>query len=318
MNSLESEYRELYQARVIDEATASRAAALERGAIFSVFDELRFVLYAAVAAVATGVGLLVKDNLDRIGPLTLIAGLGVAAAGCYANAVRAKLRGEPRSITGDYLLLLGALVASVDLGLAESQFHWLGSEWQWHLLILAAFHAVTAYVLDSRLVLCVSLASLAAWFGIEGHVADLLDAQGASGDLGNHAIVCAGTILIWRAANSRFGGSAQFEHVLENFAANIGFWGALALCLTSGTRLEGLAVLLVLAAASIVRALRSGQEVFAVYGTAYTALTLACLEAQVVKHSLAAALLALMTVLAGALLLWNLHGRMQAVLNEGA
>src|ERR1700730_13488099 len=50
MNSLEPECLELKTAGVIDEATASRAVALERGSVFSVFEELRFVLYAAVAA----------------------------------------------------------------------------------------------------------------------------------------------------------------------------------------------------------------------------------------------------------------------------
>jgi hypothetical protein len=307
MHSLEMECQELQAAGLIDEAAASRAAALERGSIFSVFEELRFALYAAVAAITAGIGLLVKDNLNRIGPITLIAVLALAAAGCYATASRTRWQGKERSIGGDYLLLLGALIVSADLGYAESQFHWLGTEWQWYLLILAAFHGVTAYGFRSRLVLCTSIAALAAWFGIEGRAATLFSVEGSTVSLGIHAIVCAGTLLVWRAANRRLGGTESFESVFENFAANIGFWGALALCLTPGARLAGLAVLSALTAASIFKALRSEEEIFAVYGTAYTALTLCCLESQVIKYGLALLLLELTTVVAGALLLWSFH-----------
>jgi Predicted membrane protein (DUF2157) len=306
MHSLEMECQELEKAGVIAEPVAAQAAALERGTIFSVFEELRFALYAAVAAITAGIGLLVKDNLDRIGPITLIAVLALASAACYAAALRHGQRKE-RSIGGDYVLLLGALIVSADLGYAESQFHWLGTEWQWYLLILAAFHGTTAYGLRSRLVLCTSIAALAAWFGIEGRAATLFNVGGSAARLGTHAIVCAGTLLVWRAANRRLGGPDSFESVFENFAANIGFWGALALCLTPGARLLGLVLLAALAAASIFKALRGGEEIFAVYGTAYVALTLCCLEAQVIKYGLAVLLLELATVVAGALLLWSLH-----------
>ena len=64
MQSQESEYLELEAAGIIDEASASRAVALECGSIFSVFEEVRFALYAAVAAITAGVGILVKKNLD--------------------------------------------------------------------------------------------------------------------------------------------------------------------------------------------------------------------------------------------------------------
>ncbi len=312
MHSLEIECRELAAAGLVTESDAARVGALERGAIFSVFEELRFALYAAVAAITAGIGLLVKENLDRIGPITLIVVLGLASFGCYATVLRAKWQDKERSLGGDYLLLLGALILSADVGYIESQFHWLGTEWQWYLLILAAFHGVSAYGLDSRLVLCAAIAALAAWFGIEGQVATMFSAAAAGIRLGSHATVCAATLLTWRAANRRLGGSAGFESVFDNFAANIGFWGALALCLTPGARLLGLGLLAALAGASIFKALRSGEEIFAVYGAAYTALTLCCLEAQVVHYGLGLLLLELTTVVAGALLLWRFHGHVTA------
>lgn len=311
MLSLEPEYLELKAAGLIDETATSRAIALERGEIFSVFEEVRFSLYAAVAAITTGVGILVKENLDHIGPLTLIVTLALVAAACYGAAIRAGLRQETRTIGGDYLLLLGALIMSADLGYAESQFHWLGSHWSWYLLALAALHAITAYTLDSRLVLSVSLTSLAGWFGIEGHIQNLFQLDNSIRNSGIQALVCASVIFIWREVHRRLDGTPQFKEVFQHFAANLGFWGALALCFTPNSRLAGVVVLIVLAVASIRKGLQSSQEIFVIYGIAYTALGLCLVEAQIVR-GLRAALLELATVIVAVILLWRLRHRTNA------
>ena len=292
MHSLEPEYLELNAA----------GAAEKRSSIFSVFEELRFALYASVAAITSGIGILVKQHLDRIGPMTLITVLALAATGCYATAVRTHLRGETRSIGGDYLLLLGALILSADLGYAESQFHWLGSQWSWHLLILAAIHAGTAYALDSRLVLSASLASLAGWFGIEGHL--VLDS-------GIRAVVCACVMFAWREIHRRLSGNTAFLYVFDNFAANIGFWGALGLSFSAATRLTGLALLAAFAAFSVRKGLRGRQEIFVIYGVCYASLGVGSLEIQTIRGELLATVMALATVVAGAALLWIFHQRLK-------
>jgi hypothetical protein len=277
-----------------------------------VFGELRLALYAAVAAVTTGVGIVLKQNLDRIGPLTLIAGLGIVAAACYAAAIRTRRRGEARSIGGDYVLLLGALVASADLGYAESQFHWLDAHWSWHLLILALLHAATAYAFGSRLVLSVALTSLAAWFGVDARVETALHGGSSFRQSGTEALVCSAVIVGWRAVHRRLGARADFEEVFEHFAANVAFWGALALTFGADTRLAGMAVLLAVAAVAIQKGLRARQPPFVIYGVGYTALGLCVLEAQLLNDGLLAAVLGLGVVTLAVVLLWRFQEQMKA------
>ena len=309
MLTLESEYRQLNAAGVIDDATALRGIAVESGAIFSVAEELRVSLYGAVAAVTAGLGLLLKANLHRIGPLSLVIVLAVVAVGCYAVPIRTRLRHETRSVVGDYILLLGALIVSADLGYAESQFHWLGSHWSRYLLILCATHAVTAYALESPLVLSLALTSLAAWFGLEGNVVRVLQEGSALPQSGARALICAGVIYVWGEIHRRLSAIVQFQETFEHFAANLGFLGALSLCVGPDTRLIGLVCLIALAGVSIRAGLQSAREIFVIYGVAYGALGFLCLETQLIGNHLLAAVAGLATVMAAVSLMWHLHRR---------
>ncbi len=309
MHSLEAEFRELHAEGIIDDALAARAAALDRGTVFSVFEELRVALYGSIALITAGLGILLKKNLDRIGPITVIVALAVVAAACYASAIRTCRRRETRSLPGDYILLLGALVMSADLGYAEVSFHWLGSHWSWHLLLLAAIHALTAYALDSRLVLSVAVTSLAAWFGFAGHIQDVVDPQRMTLRTAQQALLCAATVLGWREIDRRLREAPAFREVLEHFGLNFAFWGALAWCAEAAMRAPGLILLAALAVFVIRRGLRSSQEILVVYGVVYAALGVAWVLGQTIAYPLACAASILITVVAAIVALWQLHSR---------
>jgi Ca2+/Na+ antiporter len=307
MYSLEEELSELRAAGALDEASASRMIAIERRTVFSLYEELRVALYAAVALVVTGVGILVKEHLDRIGPITFILALALTGAACYVPAIRERARATPRSAVAEYLLLLGALLVSADLGYAESQFHWFGANWSRHLLILAALHAFTAYALESRLILSVALTSLAGWFGIERGPGSIAIWHFGTSALSVRALLCAAVILLWRAIDQRMN-AARFNEIFEHFAANLAFWGALGWCSDAHDRVFGVPVLLALAWVSIRTALRSGTEQFAVYGVGYTALGLSIVAAQILQlPSLSGAVAVLVIVLAATFVLRHLH-----------
>jgi hypothetical protein len=312
MHSLETEYRELNAAGLIDEVTTSRAIALERGEIFSLFEEVRFALYAAVAAITAGVGILVKENLEHIGPLTLIVALAVIAAACYGTAILTHRRRETRSIGGDYVLLLGALIASADWAYAEAHFHWSGDHWSWGLLMLTTVHAITAYALDSRLVLSLALTSLASWFGVQGHIQVLFAGEDPLRSSGIQALACASTMLIWREINLRLRLNPAFVELLEHFSINVAFWGALALSSTPATRLYGVVVLFVLALVSVRKGLQNSLESFVIYGIVYTTLGLCLVEAQMLSD-LRESLMELVTIVVAVILLWRFRHRPKAV-----
>lgn len=310
MHTLEAELRELRAQPGADVAAVDRALALESGALFSVRRELLFALYAAALVVAGGVALLVRANLARIGPLALLAGILVASAVCYALALRPRLQGRERGLGLDYVLLLGALLASAAVGYAEVQFRWLGEGWSRHLLLLALWHLATAWLYDSRLVLSVALTSFAGWLGLEASLARLLDGPRGLRHLGWRALACAALYFaaaLWHRHSRR---RPAFREVYEQFAAHLAFWGVLALGFDERTRWLALALLVALAWFTGRAGFVQRRESLVLYAIGYSTFGALALEAQLLGRAFMYEF-GLLTVAAAVLLLLRLRARLK-------
>ena len=267
MISLEPEVVALRRTGAINDATAARLIAAERRDVVSLYAELRFLTWGGVMLIVSGVGLFLSRHLDQIGPEAIAAAIGIASVGCYAIYIW-RWRAGRHHLADDYVLLLAALLASADVGYIESQFHLLGASWQRHFLLLAVLHGVTAYVFNSRLVLSLSITSLASYIGIESRTADALFGGGT--DFAVRAFIAVAVLVIWRVVQRKPAFAPVFDHAI----ANLAFWGALGLLGDGGTRLLGCVIAIALAAASAWRGVRRGEEAFVVYAWIYGAIAL--------------------------------------------
>lgn len=139
--------------------------------LVSVRPELRVLLYGGVLAVMGGVGVLVQQNLDRLGPAAIAATLWIAAAAALLWALRhaPPFSWGPATSTHlafDYILLLGVLLTGAALAYVEVKFTPLGPAWSHHLLVMSLFAAVLAVRGDSRVVAGLALSTFAAWRGL--------------------------------------------------------------------------------------------------------------------------------------------------------
>ena len=161
----------LQQAGVLAAREAAHFGRVARGELVSVRAELRLLHYGGVLVLMAGVGLLVGQNLDRIGPVAIAASLWLAALGALFWAAR---HAAPFSwsespsphLAFDYILLLGVLLTGAALGYVEVQFTPLGTGWRHHLLIVSVVAAVLAVRGDSKVVATVALTTFAAWRGV--------------------------------------------------------------------------------------------------------------------------------------------------------
>jgi len=142
-----------------------------RREIVSVRWELRTLLYLGVLLITSGVGLLIKENLDRIGPAVIAWAIAIAAAAAllWVEAVKQPFswREVPSpNLAYDYVLLLGVLLVAADLAYIEVQFAALRPVWHLHLLLASVFMGVAAFRYDSRIVFSLALSTFAAWRGV--------------------------------------------------------------------------------------------------------------------------------------------------------
>ena len=304
MLSLAPEIVQLRDSGAIAPDVASLLIARERREIVSVYAELRFLTWASVMLIVTGVGVLVKNHLNEIGPLAIALAIGLGAAGCYAWSAY-KRKGEA-SLVDDYILLLAALLLSADLGYIESTWHLLGANWKEHLLVLAVIHGVTAYLFDSRLVLSVSLTSLAAYLGVQRSLDTI---WGSSRDTALRAFVCAAIIVAWRLIDSRYRKKTAFSPLFDNYAANLAFWGSLILSADKDLRLLGCAIALGLAAASAIYGFKTKSEMFLIYACVYGVIALDIAVANFIPEL--AALFIMMSSIVAVVSLFLIHAQMR-------
>ena len=230
----------LVDAGVLPAEAAPRLLRVARGELVSVRAELRAILYLGVLLVTGGVGLLVKENLDRIGPLAIAVGLGLAALAALGWVVRIappfSWDEAPSPHLGfDYLLLLGVLLAAADLAYVEVHFTPLGEHWAWHLLIVALLTALAAFRFDSRVVFSLSLSTFAAWRGVSvAHLGQGFLWSRVEDALRWNAIACGCLFAVLGFVLARTGRKAHFEPV----ATHLG-WLLVLLALGSGMDARG-------------------------------------------------------------------------------
>ena len=239
--------------------TPLRAA---RGELLSVRGELRSLLYLGVLLLVGGVSLLVKENLDRIGPGAIAAAIGLAAAGCLGWALhRAPAfswgKAQSSDWSFDYLLLLGILLLGTDLAYIEAKFTPLGADWAYHLLLMSAVTAAFALRCDSRLCWTLSLSTFAAWRGVAASRVARAYGSADVPALRLNLILCGLVFVALGLFLRRFDRKAHFEPVTTFLGALATLAGVGLLALDpDGSWIAWALVFLVLAAAVAGVALR--------------------------------------------------------------
>jgi hypothetical protein len=156
---------------VLTAEAAAPLLAAARGEVVSVRAELRALVGLGVALTTAGIGLLLRENLDALGPWGLALLLGAAAGGALiATARRAPAFSWRRSPDADWivdgLVLLTVGLVGAELAWVETQFAALGESWPWHLLVMSLVTGALAVRFDSTAAWSVALTTFAAWRGV--------------------------------------------------------------------------------------------------------------------------------------------------------
>jgi hypothetical protein len=245
-------------------------AGLSRRDLVSIFLELNVLLYAGVLAFAGGLGWTVGTWSQQFGDLLVLTALTAMLVACFwycferAPAWSANEVPSP-SLVFDYVLYLGSLIWSVELGYIENRFHLLATDWNLYLLITAGLFFFLAYRFDNRFVLSLALSSLAGWFGLTiSHWPSHQDDTYRQYAIFYSLFIAAGGAILQRR-----GWKAHFLGTYLNIAANVFFWAVLSGVFQREGFIPWFLVLLVLCGASLAWGIKRREFSFVAYAAVY-------------------------------------------------
>ena len=200
-----------------------------RGEPFSLFLELNILLYVGVLAFIAGLGWTVSTWSEQLGEVAVVAALSTLFAAClwycFSRAPAWSPAETPSpNLAFDYVLYLGSLVWSVELGYLEYRHQILSTHSELYLLASAGVFFFLTYRFDNRFVLSLALTSLAAWCGLT--LSRWPDRQAA--DYRQYAILYSFLITSAGLAFQRRGLKPHFCNTYLNIAANVLFWALLS------------------------------------------------------------------------------------------
>jgi hypothetical protein len=167
----DSTLKKLHAEGLLSDASLQRAEAFEKNRLFSLFWELRLLLYLGVLLLTGGLGILVYKNIDTIGHQAVLAFIALVTAGCFFYCIRKKAPFSWKQVNAptpffDYILLLGCLSLLIFLGYWQYAYNIFGDNYGLATFIPMVILFATAYAFDHLGVLSLAITNLAAWAGI--------------------------------------------------------------------------------------------------------------------------------------------------------
>ena len=264
------------QTGVITGAQYEALSSLVRRDRFSVFLELNALLYIGVLSVAAGLAWTFQTYFSNLGDAFILGSLSAILIAslyyCFSRGLAySSAEVESPNLIFDYVLYLGCLVLSVELGYIEFRFSVMRDAWDNYLLLSTAVFFFLAYRFDNRFVLSLGLSSLAGWFGLRLSRFGFQSAEWLriSALVYGALVVFAGTLL------HRLGIKKHFFETYLHVAANVVLLAALSganfqpLTPSTSTQVFYLGLLLALCTTSVVLGFRFKRFAFVLYGTVY-------------------------------------------------
>lgn len=195
--------------------------------IFSLRNELSFLLYTAVLLFTSGVGILIYKNIDSIGHtaiLTLILALtGVCFYFCFKKAPAFSWNETVfESPTYDYLVLLATILSCIFIGYVQVQYQPFGKDVGTMTLLSAAVALFTGYYFDNRSSLSVGVTGLIAFVGITITPRAVIDNNVYTTDAQTYTgISLAAVLAFWAEYSWRKNLKKHFRLVFDTFALHL-------------------------------------------------------------------------------------------------
>ena len=206
----------------------------EQQASFSLFWELRSLLYLGIVLFTSAVGVLVYKHIDTIGHDVLVIGIAALCLACFGYCLKQAQGYSPAKVHSpnflfDYILLLGCLLLLVFVGYIQAQYNLFGPRWGLAAFIPMLLLFIVAYYFDHLGVLSLAITNLAAWVGITATPTRILKHNDFNSERTIYSALVLGIVLIAVALLSVTKKVKEhFSFTYQNFGVHVFFIALLA------------------------------------------------------------------------------------------
>ena len=195
--------------------------------LFSVHNELKFLLYLSMLMFTTGIGILIYQNIDSIGH-TAILGLLLLVTGicfyfCFKNA--SGFKKEETAFANplhDYLVLTAVLLSCTFMGYLQFQYQAFGTHYGLATLIPTLISFFCAYYFDNKSVLSIAITGLAAYVGLSVSPQALLNNETyATTSLSYSGILLGIALVLWTIYAARIDLKKHFNFIYLTFSLHL-------------------------------------------------------------------------------------------------
>jgi hypothetical protein len=139
--------------------------------LFSVHNELKFLLYLSILLFTSGIGILIYQNIDTIGHAVILGLLLLVTLTCFyfcfKNHEGFKKDEAPfPNPLYDYLVLTVVILSCTFVGYLQFQYQTFGTHYGLATLVPTVISLFCAYYFDNKSVLSIGITGMAAYLGI--------------------------------------------------------------------------------------------------------------------------------------------------------
>lgn len=227
-------FEKLHAEGILSEASLQKIKLAETNKLFSLYWEIKTLLYLAVLLLTGGLGILVYKNIDSIGHSVILIFITIVCAGSFYYGFRNK----PAFSTGkavspnalfDYLLLLACLTFITLITYLQYQYDFFGYHYGLASFLPMMVLLLSAYYFDNIGILSLAITNLAAWLGFAVTPVAILKEN----DFNNESIILSGLLLgmlltVVSIFTRRKNFKKHFEFTYSNFGLHILFISCIA------------------------------------------------------------------------------------------
>ncbi|WP_348797380.1 DUF2157 domain-containing protein [Flavobacterium adhaerens] len=139
--------------------------------LFSVHNELKFLLYLSIVMFTTGVGILIYQNIDTIGHTILLGLLFLMIVSCFYFSFK-KHKGFNKELVSfenplhDNLVITAVILSCTFVAYLQFQYQTFGTHYGLATLIPTLISLFCAYYFDNKSVLSIGITGMAGYLGL--------------------------------------------------------------------------------------------------------------------------------------------------------